>query len=361
MLTISFMTTLGVNVGDEFIREGIRAILERAGIPYSPLYVNKHDPASLHEPREDETRIVADKFWDSDVFIQSGAPVYWNFGEHSSLTSEWAVWLWKDRILNRSKTGPLFLNLGAGSCQPWNDEGAAFLNDPGCRGHAQDAGERAVVTVVRDRVASKILSTLNVTHQALPCPAFLAAARHRFPAASRDVIGINLMPKGAHYDISGTFDHDRWNRACDTLCASLRASGRLFFIAHDKPELEFMQRFARPTERVVLANGWRDYLDIYAACAVVVANRVHGAVCAAGFGIPGIIMGNDTRALIGEYIGLSVVGSNSLLPEAVAAEAAAMLRQRDQHRDTLLALRESALSTYAQLITPALAPLLCPA
>ncbi len=75
VLKIGFMTTLGVNVGDEFIREGIRAVLDRIGVPYEPLYVNKHDPHSLIHPHEEESLIVRDKYWDCDIFMQAGAPV----------------------------------------------------------------------------------------------------------------------------------------------------------------------------------------------------------------------------------------------------------------------------------------------
>ena len=172
MLTIGFMTTLGVNVGDEFIREGIRAVLDEAGIVYTPLYINKHDPRSLHEPREDETLVVADKFWECDVFIQSGSPVYWwlHEGVHTSLTSEWAKWLWEERILHPTRKGPRFLNLGAGSCQPWGEGPEEYLADAGCAAFARGAGERAVLTSVRDPVAAEILQRVNVAHEGAPVP-----------------------------------------------------------------------------------------------------------------------------------------------------------------------------------------------
>ena len=42
-IKIGFLTTLGVNVGDEFIREGIRHVLDQCGVPYAPFYVNKRE------------------------------------------------------------------------------------------------------------------------------------------------------------------------------------------------------------------------------------------------------------------------------------------------------------------------------
>ncbi len=293
------------------------------------------------------------------TFSSNPAPVYWHLygGKHTSLNSEWSEWLWRDRIFNRDQNGPPFLNLGAGSCQPWNDGPDAFLADTACRDFAKRAGTRAAITTVRDPVASEILIATGVPHRALPCPAFLAAARHRIPAANNDTIGINLMPLAAHYDVSGNFDRDRWTRACHKTCRLLRESARLLFIAHDAAEADFMRTFASPGERSFFSSAWRDYLDIYASCGAVVANRVHGAVCAAGFGVPGIIIGNDTRALIGDYIGLPVLGASDIDAESVAAQATALLQNRATHQRRLLALRDDTLQTYAQLLRDQLAHL----
>jgi hypothetical protein len=357
MLTIGFMTTLGVNVGDEFIREGIRASLEQAGIAYTPLYINKHDERSLHEPREDETLVVADKFWASDVFIQSGSPVYWwlQHGVHTSLTSEWHKWMWEERILHAEKKGPLFLNLGAGSCQPWGEGPEEFLADEGCAKFARMAGNRAALTSVRDPVASEILRKVDVAHEALPCPAFLAGARHRIAARNGNVIGLNLMPNAGHFDLRNNFDRQRWVAECGEICRRLRALGRLVFIAHDKIEQEFMQSFAGPGERVALGSAWREYLDLYAGCAAVVANRVHGAVCAGGLGVPSLIIGTDTRARIGEYVGLDVTGASVVTASAIEERVSQILRKRNDEQERLLAHRDATLKHYAGLLSKTLA------
>ncbi len=236
MLKIGFMTTLGVNVGDEFIREGIRAVLDGFDVPYTPLYVNKHEAASLHRPVEDEAMLVADKYWDADLFIQAGAPVYWRLlgGKSRSVNSQWHSWLWQERILASGKRrGPVFVNLGAGSCQAWGEGSARFLEDPECRQFALDAARRAALTTVRDDVAAEILARLGVPHRAVPCPAFLAACRHRLNRPAPGLIGINLMPLSAHYDLAGNFDRNRWSRCCADLCGLLRRLGRLVFICHD--------------------------------------------------------------------------------------------------------------------------------
>jgi hypothetical protein len=46
-LRISILSTYRVNVGDEFIREGVLEIFDLIGRPCTPLPINKYDPTSL--------------------------------------------------------------------------------------------------------------------------------------------------------------------------------------------------------------------------------------------------------------------------------------------------------------------------
>ncbi|MCE5310929.1 MAG: polysaccharide pyruvyl transferase family protein [Acidobacteriales bacterium] len=352
-LRIGFLTSLGVNVGDEFIREGIRSVLDRTGFPYHPFYVHKLDIDSLSEPREDEALVLADKYWDSDLFIQAGAPVYWHIleGRSTSLTSAWHQWMWEDRILNCARGGPVFLNLGAGTCQRWNDDGADFLADPACVEFARRASARAALTTVRDPLAARILSALSLPHELLPCPAFLAAARHDIPGSRTGAVAVNLMPLGGHYELDPEFNDAVWLMRCMALVSRLRSFGPLLFVAHDEAEEAFMAQFAGPGERVFRGGGWRDYLDVYGSCAAVVANRVHGAVCAAGFGVPAVIIGNDSRASIGDPIGIPRFRAGDEI-ESVLSTIESLLNEREACR--LRSLREVTLSRYVELAQPIL-------
>lgn len=356
-LKIGFLTTLGYNVGDEFIREGVRAALDATGVRYAPLYVHKLDEASLREPREDETRIVADKYWDADVFVQSGAPVYWHNGggRQKSTNAPWHRWMWEERILDgRGRRGPVFVNLGAGSGQAWGDDGASFLDDPECVAFARAAGERAAVTTVRDPLAAAMLAKLGVRFEAMPCPAFLAAARHPAGVPQSDLIGVNLMPRGGHYESDPAFEPSVWTLRCSRMADLLRRMGRLVFICHDEAEARFARTIAAPDERVFVAAGWRPYLDVYSACATVVSCRVHGAVCAAGFGVPGVILGKDTRARIGEYMGLEIMRAATAEPEEIAHAAEQLLERRTAESCRLLELRDCTLAAYRDLLRPVL-------
>lgn len=351
---IGFLTSRRVNVGDEFIREGIRAILDELSVVYTPLYVHKLSETSLHTLDDDETFIVNDKYWDSDLFIQSGAPVYWHLlnGQSTSLNSVWHQWMWAERILKNKEGRPVFINLGAGSCQPWGDMGDAFLHDADCVQFARAASDRASLTTVRDPVADHLLNVLQLPHEALPCPAFLAACRHHINAQVNRTIGVNLMALGGHYDLRGNFDSALWQNQCFALITELRKTGKLLFIAHDQPEAEFMTNFAVPGERIFLSGDWHDYFDVYAACHIVVANRVHGAVCATGFGVPSIILGNDTRSMIGDYIGIPRYHVRAFDVSEVIQKVRKLLDTQDHEYSRLLELREQAMNRYRDLLGP---------
>lgn len=354
---IGFLTTIDTNVGDDFIREGVRAILDACQEPYWSFYVNKSSAKSLYEPCDDEPFCLANKYWQADLFIQSGAPMYWHLlnGQSTSVTSEWYDWFWRDCVFSNDdkNSHPSFINLGAGSCQPWGDEGGSFINDQDCVTYAKEIATRSNLTVVRDPVAAIMLRYLGIHYYALPCPAFLAACRHKFERKlSSDIIGLNLMSIGSHYDLTNDFDVSAWQKDCTALVNGLRQVGQIVFICHDEHEVAYVRKFAQKNERVFISTSFRDYFDIYAICSIVIANRVHGAVCAAGFGVPAIIMGNDTRALIGDYINIKQFQSGKLTANEVLAEAVKLLRYRNVVSKKLVKLRNKTLKKYISLIKP---------
>jgi hypothetical protein len=349
---VSFMTSLGVNVGDEFIREGVRAVLDLSLGAYSPFYVDKVDKDSLHSVREDEVERLGDKYDEADIFIQTGAPVYWhlNEGASTSLNCEWYQWLWEEKIFRRYGSKPQFINLGAGSCQSWDDQGESFLRDTACVQFAKRAADRATVTTVRDPVAKYICQELQIRVEGLPCPAFLAAARHQPERCSSGKVLVNLMPIGGHYRIDPKLDEDRWLRTCDELLVELRTRYEILFVAHDRIELSFLEGLSRSNERVFFSENWRDYLDVYSVGWMTIANRVHGAVASAGFGVPSIIIGNDSRARIGNYIGLPVYRSATVSAQEIVAKVIELEDERASESERLINLRQTTLLTYRDLL-----------
>jgi len=105
-------------------------------------------------------------------------------------------------------------------------------------------------------------------------------------------------------------------------------------------EKKFMEQFLGPGEVIFISSRWRDYLPVYAKCVATIANRVHGAVCAAGFGKPSVILGNDTRLFIGDYIGIPSRYVVEVSSEEIVDLLESGLRDQKNEKARLLDLRE---------------------
>lgn len=351
------MTTIGRNVGDEFIREGIRSLLDEVLPRYDAYYVCKHDLGTLSRRVYDEPELLSDKFRDADVIVQAGAPVYWSNGRFKSYNCEWAQDLWFDRIfpLGGEK---LILNLGAGAGQKSEDDLGTLQRDADLADFARRADEACNWTTVRDPLAASYLKSIGVDHDLLPCPAFHAARRvcgigAAPPPPADDVLAVNLMKLAGHYRLKPETDAGQWRGVIDELLPRLRAHHRLLFVAHDQAEADFQQSLAGPGEEIFLSSNYRDYLKLYGRVKGIVANRVHAAVTVAGFGRPAVIVGNDCRIGIARPIGIPAADS----ADASADWIVSALDEQFSHSKALsaarLAIQENSARRYvARLRSP---------
>jgi len=349
---IAFMTTLGVNVGDEFIREGIHSFLEKLIPQYHSLYVSKHDLTSLHEHRLNESISVQDKFLDADVIIQAGAPVYWKNSGSACYSAEWVDELWRKRIFQFGQS-KIVLNIGAGSGQAFHDNSQSVSSDPLCAEFIRQISKSCKWESVRDPLASAILNDLKISHVKLPCPAFHAARRikNTIPV-SKNCIAINFMPLSGHYQFAPEVTESVSLAFQRKAVSALRRNHTIMFIAHNQIEADYMRQFQFPGESMFLSNNYLDYFEAYGTARGVFANRVHGGVFAAGFGRPAVLVGNDSRLRIAEYIGLP----NKYIADADVDESIDLfedcLKKEQSERDRLLNLREESAEKYIEYLRP---------
>src|SRR5690242_16652066 len=140
-MRVGLITTLGTNIGDDFVREGIQMILTHAleGTRIDAIAVNKHKPLTVY-PRWHPIQLAGlasvlprgagrayrsveaffsharnSRFESCDLIVQCGTPVAW----HDCSSCEWATPLWDHVIGPLSRSGVPVFNLGAGSCYPW--------------------------------------------------------------------------------------------------------------------------------------------------------------------------------------------------------------------------------------------------
>ena len=342
---VAFMTTVHHNVGDEFIREGIRSFLDEVLGDYDPFYVHKHDIDTLRKPLLDEGELLGDKFRDADLIIQAGAPVYWNIGPHTSYNVGWAKDLWFDRIFQLGPAKPI-LNLGAGSCQGDEDDLAPLVDDPQCVNFAKEAARACRWTTVRDPLASRYLTKLGIEHELLACPAFHAARRTPGSKITRNVLAVNLMRDAGHHLVKPSNDPARWRTTLEAVLPELRKRHHLLFVAHDAAEAEYQRQFAQGGEMVFLSNDFRDYLALYATVQCIFANRVHGAVCVAGFGRPAVIVGTASRVGIARPIGIPAIDEAKVTAEWILKSVQEQFSRGNEIYQERMKLRETSARRY---------------
>jgi hypothetical protein len=348
MRRVAFMSTYGRNVGDEFVREGIRLFLDAAWGAYSPYYVDKHDPDTLHTRMFDEAEALHNKFEQADVIVQCGAPVYWNLPTNQCWCDGWAGSMWSPII--QFSHDRLVLNLGAGTCQPaMTDIDLSNLVDSPCACFANEIAAACKLTTVRDLLADRFLTAIKAAHHILPCPAFYAA-RRVCEGKALDMVAINLMPLGGHYRLKETIDADKWIVIITELLPRLRRRFKLLFVAHDADEVAFMRRFAHPYESVYMVSDYQDALRIYSQVAGVIANRIHAAIAVAGFGQPAVAIGNDSRLGTVSYIGIPAQDVSTVNAEWIESAYVQQADAREATKGARLALQESSAQQYIRLL-----------
>ena len=114
MKKIAFITTVNHNIGDDYVREGLKFLLNEYFKNEKLEFVNihKHSPIPSRNGFEwfryyrlskiiDEMlplSITKDKILDSDLIVQSGAPVYWC---HDSISSHCSENEWYGPLIRR--------------------------------------------------------------------------------------------------------------------------------------------------------------------------------------------------------------------------------------------------------------------
>ncbi|HYM08844.1 MAG TPA: glycosyltransferase family 9 protein [Terriglobales bacterium] len=342
-MKISFITTLQTNVGDDFVREGIRAVLDET-CAYQPYFINKHqaDLTCAGPVAGDAARPIRDKILDADVVIQCGAPVYWNLGAlagQKCSNAEWIKPLWYDRIGKIYERKPI-LNVAAGACQGYFGSTSEITEDSECETFVRDIRCFCSLLTVRDRMAYEVNTSLGLAADLAPCTSILAwrrcwPSKHSSSLLGRGPIALNFMRLGGHYDLAVGFNAGEWRRRFREIARLLVEAGEdILPVAHSLEESSLLAELL-PESQPFYSSNYLDYFPIYAACSGGVFNRVHGAMLLAGRGVPSVIIGNDSRTRMADELGLPRWHVSEAEPRAVVDRLLEMVR--DEQVGTRLA------------------------
>lgn len=314
-MNAAIITTVNHNVGDDFVREGILFLLEKCFSKVSHLNIHKHTPVTVRNNFEwvrnyqlsrflDMFPIVPihDKIFTADILVQSGAPVYWCHPKSHCADNEW----YRPLILRRYskvKGKKPFLNLAAGTCQKYHDDGLEFANCKKCSTYIKELYALSTVTTVRDQVAKKALNSFGLEVSVLPCSSIYARDRLNVSAERPRYVCLNYMEGGGHYDFGQNIDHNRWEKTLKRFYDSIKGECDCVFVCHDVEELKNANRMA-PEAKKFFSRDYKEYLRFYARAMCGIVNRVHSGFAIASFGRPSFVIGNDTRAKMAAEIGL---------------------------------------------------------
>lgn len=369
---VGLLTTLDTNIGDDFIREGLLGVIHSfpRRSPLETVAVNKHRPESIYPPwhpmraavaaipklpfgriksralaRRLIQRLGPTRFENCDLLIQCGTPILWI----QCHRSEWAEPVWRDVLARLSVKIPL-LNLGGGSCYPWEHQPETLLGNQD-EEFARLMLAAATLTTVRDPLAAKLLGSLGAVPEVIACPALLAGQVFAKPTQPSRRVLVNYMPGGAHTMWGQPIDPKAWQETMREVVQALRRDWEVTLLAHSEGELAEAARLWPDLPRIHPLSP-REYFAAGREAAFGIFNRLHAGVALGGLGVPSVCIGTDTRLLMVKTVGLPIHYAGRVRAADILADAARLAAERVTESQRLLALRERTFSRYREVLAP---------
>ena len=369
-MRIGLITTLGTNIGDDFIREGIclvlREVFKNKTIEFVP--VNKHRPMTIypkwHPCRLAESVPYANRyayalfgtifykagytlFDDCDLIVQCGAPVLWP-GCHKA---EWAVPLWHQVVGRLHERIPV-LNLAAGSCYPWERQ-PANISEPHDAAYVSAILAYCRLTTSRDTLAQSLFSSLGGETPHIPCTAFLAAKDFEKHQESENLVLINYMEGGGHYDWSQDIDKTKWQNIIQRFIDCMRKRHRIAFLCHDQKEYELAKHVDHSIDRFFPKSS-DEYFRVTSKASAAICNRMHASVGLAGMGIPSVAVGTDTRILMVKTLKLPCHYVKDVSVELLEDDMEHLIKKAADQRERLRSLQSETVKAYIDIVSKTL-------
>lgn len=323
-MNIAIITTVDHNVGDDFVREGLKYLFRQHYKNEQIVFTNihKHSPITSRKGFEwfRKLRLSAkvdpvlplqftkDRVLEADLLVQSGAPVYWCHESDNShcWQNEWFEPLVRRRFKANGKAR--LINLAAGSCQRYDSDGTEFCHN--CKAYIKEFYELSAVTTLRDELSKTILGTIGVDAPVIPCSSIFAIDEHGLKNEGEEYVVVNYMKGGAHYTFGQKIDVDKWQREFKKFYFELKQTEKVIFSCHNQKEVDEAREIDPDAEIFFEKDDYVAYLRFYSKAKYGIMNRVHGAFILGSFGKPSILVGNDSRARMSAEIGLESVFVN---------------------------------------------------
>ncbi len=317
-MKIAIITTVNHNVGDDFVREGIKYLFKQKykNIPIDFEHIHKHSPITARYGFEGFRNLryssktdllipigwTKDRIIEADLVVQSGAPVYWCHNEDKShcYQNEWFAPLIKRRLIKNKNVK--LINLAAGTCQKYDSDGSEFCVN--CNSYIDEFYKLSTVTTVRDSLAKTVLNHIDIDAPVIPCSSIFAIDEHGLKNEGSEYVVVNYMKGGSHYTFGQQIDFEKWQNTFKKFYFEIKQRDRVIFSCHNQKEVDEALEIDPNAEIFYKEHDYLAYMKLYAKAKFGIMNRVHGAFLMAAFGKPSIIIGNDSRAKMVNEIGL---------------------------------------------------------
>ncbi len=372
MMNVTFITTVDHNIGDDFVREGIKFLLKKA-FPKNILYfqnIHKHSPITVRNGFEWFKKlkiskfslptkkidsllplsISRDKILEADLVVQSGAPVYWchkEYGSHCA-DNEWYDPLIRRRFSKNHEAK--LLNIAAGSCQDYNSDGIEFNECSKDIEYIKEFYSTATLTTVRDKLAYEVLNSLGLQTSLIPCPSIFAIDEYALTPIKKKYLIINYMQLAGHFTFGKEINIDKWYRELKTFYNNVKDKEDVLFVCHNKNEIKDVKNID-PGADIFYSDNFVDYMKVYGTAKYGIMNRVHGAFLMASFGAPSFIIGNDSRARMAAEIGLESMFIDDVNAEILLGKYEQLKKSYKNFKSKFEPIKTKAYEDYIYLLS----------
>lgn len=365
MKNIAFITTVNHNIGDDFVREGLKHLLktylEEKGETAFFTEIHKHVPITtrygfekmrIHQLISNKLDallplfLTKDKVLEADILIQSGAPVYWchpYINSHCA-TNEWYSPLVRRRLSQNKKAK--FLNLAAGTCQKYHSDGKEFADCPSCSAYIKEMYEKSAVTTLRDTLAQDVLSLYQLQAPVIPCSSIFAKDFHGITKKESEYVVVNYMAGGAHYTFEQNIDFTKWQKEFAAFYHDIKHKETIVFACHNQKEVNEAKAIDPKANIYFKENDFKAFIEFYSKAKFGIMNRVHGAFIMGSFETPSIIIGNDTRARMGKEIGIDSLFVNDATAQELHKQFEFLSNGANDYANRFRIIKEKAFSDY---------------
>lgn len=365
MKTVAIITTVDHNVGDDFVREGIKYLIRQTfkNTPIEFLHVHKHSPITTRKHFEwfrylrlsrkvDKLLplgLTKGRILEADIVIQSGAPVYWCHDSDQShcCDNEWYEPLIKRRFEKNKKAK--LINLAAGSCQRYHSDGTEFCDR--CNAFIREFYELSTLTTLRDNLSQKILGHIGLEAQVIPCSSIFAIDEHGITNGGEEYVVVNYMKGGAHYTFGQNIDFEKWQREFRKFYFELKQTENVTFSCHNQKEVDEALEIDPDANIFYEKDDYVAYLRFYSKAKYGIMNRVHGAFILGSFGKPSILIGNDSRAKMFSEIGMDSIFVNDASYEVLKQNLEFIQSGANNFADRFQKIKNQARADYMKALS----------